>query len=70
MRKHKDLDGDLDRLPMLTWVMFLKFHDDLEIQREDEAQLAGKEFKPAIERPYRWPNGKRRVVCSASMLSP
>jgi type I restriction enzyme M protein len=54
MRKDKGLNGDLDRLPMLTWVMFLKFLDDLEIQREDEAKLAGKRFRPAIEAPYRW----------------
>lgn len=54
MRKDKGLNGDLDRLPMLTWIMFLKFLDDLEIQREAEAKLAGKKFKPAIEPPYRW----------------
>src|ERR1700730_7643376 len=30
MRKDKGLNGDLDRLPMLTWVMFLKFLDGLE----------------------------------------
>ena len=28
MRKDKGLNGDLDRLPMLTWIMFLKFLDD------------------------------------------
>jgi type I restriction enzyme M protein len=54
MRKDKGLNGDLDCLPMLTWIMFLKFLDDLEIQREGEAKLAGKKFKPAIEPPYRW----------------
>src|SRR5438034_3809102 len=54
MRKDKGLNGDLDRLPMLTWIMFLKFLDDLELQREQEAKLARKKFKPAIEPPYRW----------------
>ena len=54
MRKDKGLNGDLDRLPMLTWIMFLKFLDDMELQREGEAKLAGKKFKPAIEPPYRW----------------
>lgn len=54
MRKDKGLNGDLDRLPMLTWIMFLKFLDDLEIQREEEAKLSGKKFKAAIEAPYRW----------------
>jgi type I restriction enzyme M protein len=54
MRKDKGLNGDLDRLPLLTWIMFLKFLDDLEMQRQDEAALAGKKFRPAIEPPYRW----------------
>lgn len=54
MRKDKGLSGDLDRLPMLTWIMFLKFLDDMENIREEEAKLAGKRFRPAIESPYRW----------------
>jgi type I restriction enzyme M protein len=54
MRKDKGLNGDLDRLPMLTWIMFLKFLDDLELQRETEAELAGKKFQRALDPPYRW----------------
>lgn len=54
MRKDKGLNGDLDRLPMLTWVMFLKFLDDLEQVRETEAKVAAKRFTLAIEPPYRW----------------
>src|SRR5581483_11093567 len=54
MRKDKGLNGDLDRLPMLTWVMFLKFLDDIEEIREQKALLGGKKFRPAIESPYRW----------------
>jgi type I restriction enzyme M protein len=54
MRKDKGLNGDLDRLPMLTWVMFLKFLDDMEDVRKEEADIAGKRFRPAIEPPYRW----------------
>ena len=54
MRKDKGLNGDLDRLPLLTWIMFLKFLDDLEQQRKEEAALSGKKFKAAIEAPYRW----------------
>lgn len=54
MRKDKGLSGDLDRLPMLTWVMFLKFLGDLEQMHEQEAIMAGKRFRSAIEPPYRW----------------
>jgi len=56
MRKDKGLNGDLDRLPMLTWIMFLKFFDDMETERETEAQVAGTLFFPVIEPPYRWRN--------------
>ena len=45
MRKDKGLSGDQDRLPLLTWIMFLKFLDDLELLREQEAKLAGKKFR-------------------------
>lgn len=62
MRKDKGLSGDVDRLPMLTWIMFLKFLDDMERIRSDEAALGGKPFRPVINAPYRWrdwnpPNG-------------
>ena len=61
MRKDKGLNGDLDRLPLLTWIMFLKFLDDLEQQRTQEAKLANKRFRPAIEAPYRWRDWAAKV---------
>lgn len=54
MRKDKGLNGDADRLPMLTWLMFLKFLDDTEILLETDAQLNEKKFVPTIDPPYRW----------------
>jgi len=54
MRKDKGLNGDLDRLPMLTWIMFLKFLDDMEQVDEEATKLEGKKYKPVIESPYRW----------------
>jgi formylglycine-generating enzyme required for sulfatase activity len=49
MRTDKGLNGDLDRLPMLTWIMFLKFLDDMETVREQEAKLAGKRLPTEAE---------------------
>lgn len=54
MRKDKGLNGDLDRLPMLTWIMFLKFLDDMEHLREQEASLSNERFRAIIAAPYRW----------------
>jgi type I restriction enzyme M protein len=54
MRKDKGLNGDLDRLPLLTWVMFLKFLDDREKLEEARAGIGGKKYKSAVDAPYRW----------------
>ncbi|MBL8822275.1 MAG: SAM-dependent DNA methyltransferase [Planctomycetia bacterium] len=54
MRKDKGLNGDLDRLPMLTWLLFLKFLDDKESIQEERAKAKKDRFRPIIEQPYRW----------------
>lgn len=54
MRKDKGLSGDLDRLPLLTWVMFLKFLDDMEQIEESRAKMRRIEYHATIEPPYRW----------------
>ncbi len=54
MRKDKGLNGDSDRLPMLTWIMFLKFLDDMEMVRETETKMQGKKYTLPIKPPYRW----------------
>ena len=54
MRKDKGLNGDGDRLPMLTWMMFLKFLDDLERTHEAVAEIEGRAYRSVISEPYRW----------------
>lgn len=54
MRKDAGLNGELDRLPQLSWILFLKCFDDLEQRQEVEAALRGETYRPVIERPYRW----------------
>src|SRR2546422_5579178 len=68
MRKDKGLSGDLDRLPMCIWIMLLKFLAGMQLQREGEAKLAAKKFKPAIEPPYRRAIGPPNPT--ASQLTP
>src|SRR5881392_726135 len=51
LRKDAGLSGDTDRLPQLTWLLFLKSFDDFEYAREEEL---GEEYEPVIEPPYRW----------------
>ena len=75
MRKDKGLNGDLDRLPLLTWIMFLKFLDDLEHAargggRSSPARSSGRpSSRPiagAIGRPIR--KASRATSCSPSSI--
>ena len=54
MRKDKGLSTDIDRLPLLTWIMFLKFLDDMERIEEDKATMKSERYRMAVEPPYRW----------------
>ncbi len=54
MRTDKGLNGELDRLPQLTWILFLKLLDDSDKLHEVEAELEGISYKPTIQPPYRW----------------
>lgn len=54
MRKDAGLNGDLDRLPQLSWILFLKCYDDLELRREEDAKVSREKYKPVIPSPYRW----------------
>jgi type I restriction enzyme M protein len=70
MRKDKGMNGDSDRLPMLTWIMFLKFLDDNEQLMEVNAGLTGKKYKAAIESPYRWRDwGKNQNLTGDDLLA-
>jgi type I restriction enzyme M protein len=71
MRKDKGLSGELDRIPMITWIMFLKFLDDQEKVIEAEAKVSDRKFQPTIEPPYRWRDwaAKRDGITGQELLA-
>lgn len=46
--------GALDYIEQTSWILFLKYLDDLEESKKTEAELAGKQYKYIIESQYRW----------------
>ncbi|MEA3450455.1 MAG: N-6 DNA methylase, partial [Bacteroidota bacterium] len=68
MRKDKGMNGDADRLPMLTWLMFLKFMDDMEQEQETKSKINNKEYKPVISSPYRWRDWAKDINFSGDDL--
>lgn len=55
---HKDAGcgSELDYVEQSSWVLFLKYLDDLEIEREIKAKLAGKAYKSLFEPEFQWRN--------------
>lgn len=53
---HKDAGcgSELDYVEQTSWILFLKYLDDLEKDRATAAELTGKSYTPIIERDYQW----------------
>ena len=54
LRKEAGCSGELDYIEQTSWLLFLKYLDDLETEREDEAALDGKEYRRLITGFNRW----------------
>jgi type I restriction enzyme M protein len=46
--------SELDYVEQSSWVLFLKYLDDLEVEREIKAKLANKTYKPLLDPEYQW----------------
>jgi type I restriction enzyme M protein len=53
---HKDAGcgSELDYVEQTSWVLFLKYLDDLEIDKATAAELMGKSYTPIIAPEYQW----------------
>ncbi len=45
---------ELDYTEQTSWMLFLKYLDDLERERKMEAELVGKKYKFLLDKPHRW----------------
>ena len=53
---HKDAGcgSELDYIEQTSWILFLKYLDDLEKDKETAAALSGKPYAPLLDSFYRW----------------
>ena len=75
---HKDAgcSSELDYVEQSSWVLFLKYIDDLESSRKVGAELGNKKYTPIISGKYRWTewavpktkDGKRQSVYIVLLL--
>ena len=54
MRNDEGLASELDYAEQTSWLLFLKYLDDMEQQWADEEALRGHDYHPILDEPYRW----------------
>ncbi len=54
LRKDAGCSTELDYIEQTSWVLFLKYLDDYEKDRETSAGLSGESYTPLIADEYRW----------------
>lgn len=52
--KDAGCDSELDYIEQTSWILFLKYLNDLENEKADEAELQGKEYEYILDEEYRW----------------
>ena len=56
LRRDDGISGAMHYTEQTSWVLFLKFLDDYESEKEDEAILSGKDYQPVLDEEHRWSN--------------
>ena len=64
MRKDAGLNGELDRLPQLAWLLFLRAYDEAEQDRP----IGNPGYVPAIQGRYRWSEWARGSMTGEPFL--
>ncbi len=54
MRNDEGLASELDYAEQTSWLLFLKYLNDLEAERQDAAELEGRDYRPILDERFRW----------------
>jgi type I restriction enzyme M protein len=54
LRKESGCTTELDYTEQTSWLLFLKYLDDLEHERTEVARLEGRKYQPILEKRFRW----------------
>lgn len=70
LRRDDNTQSLLDYVEQISWLLFLKSHEDQEDTRADEAEYAGQPYRRVIDGYYRWSvwTGGRISKARASLL--
>lgn len=52
--RRSNCSGAMNYIPELSWILFLRILDELELHEEKAAAVLGKKFTPSLTTPFRW----------------
>src|SRR5690554_6946393 len=56
LRRDDGISGAMHYTEQISWILFLKFLNDFELNRADEAELDGNEYQFVLREDLRWDN--------------
>ena len=67
LRRDAGCSTDRDHLDQTSWLLFLKYFDELEKDKMAEAEIDGRRYDCILDEPYRWhrwaaPRGKNGTI--------
>lgn len=54
LRKDSGCSNDVDYIEQTSWILFLKYLDDLEKEKKDKCELSGEEYKNILDKEFTW----------------
>ncbi len=54
LRRDDGISGAMHYTEQTSWILFLKFLDDYETEKADEAILSGQDYTPVLDAEHRW----------------
>ena len=54
LRAEEGISNELDYVEQTSWLLFLKYLHDLEVERKDRAELTGESYEPLIVGDFKW----------------
>jgi type I restriction enzyme M protein len=54
LRRDDGISGAMHYTEQTSWILFLKFLDDYEMEKEENAILSGKPYQPVLDEQHRW----------------
>ena len=52
--KDAGCDSEIDYIQQTSWILFLKYLDDLDKENKAAAEISNKTFKPLLDNEFRW----------------